>query len=106
MSQAAKSLGAVHRHPAAWPPALTTPMWGTSNRGPRALGPRTAPSFTAQVLPHGLVHRIHPPGEPQPQASFQVARLRAAAVSLLGGLGLPCDVTRIRRGQPGGAAGP
>ena len=106
MSQAAEPLGAVHRRLAAWPPALTAPVWGTSNGGPRALGPRTAPSLTTRVLPRGLVGRVHPPGEPRPQASFQVARLRAAAVSLLGGLDLPCDFTRMRRGQPGGAAGP
>lgn len=106
VSQAAKPPGIEHFHPVAWSPALTAPIWGPSNRGPHALGPRRAPSFTTQGLPRGLVHRVHPPGEPQPQASFQVARPCAAPVSLLGSLGLPCDITKMWRGHPGGAAGP
>ena len=33
-------------------------------------------------------------------------RGRVQLVSLLRSLGLPCDITRMRRGHPGGAAGP
>lgn len=43
VSQAAKPPGIEHFHPVTWSPALTAPIWGPSNRGPHALGPRRAP---------------------------------------------------------------
>ena len=99
MSQAAKPTGTVRFHAAAWPPAVTTPVWGTSNRGPRAPGPKTAPHLHPRFCPVALSTEHTRLANPnlKPPSRW---RGRVQLVSLLGSLGLPVTSPECR-GAPG-----
>lgn len=99
VSQAAKPTGTVRFHAAAWPPAVTTPVWGTSNRGPRAPGPKTAPHLHPRFCPVALSTEHTRLANPnlKPPSRW---RGRVQLVSLLGSLGLPVTSPECR-GAPG-----